>query len=87
MLWEAHAARSSYEAAHIDLQQLHFHAGWFKYICAHSLVSELSCCALVVTFCVPTELCLDTWFPNVVLGGFVQFDHYDVLIGFQKRSR
>lgn len=71
---------------HIEPQRLHFHAGWFQDTFPHVSIPEIAILHIDCDFYDPTKLCLDTWFPKVVSGGFVQFDDYDAFIGCRKAA-
>jgi O-methyltransferase len=65
----------------IDPARLHFHVGWFHETFPAVDIGEIALLHIDCDFFAPTKLCLDTWYPKLVSGGFVQLDDYDEFIG------
>jgi O-methyltransferase len=65
----------------IESARLHFHVGWFQDTFPEAEISEIALLHIDCDFFEPTKLCLDTWYPKVVSGGFIQFDDYEEFIG------
>jgi O-methyltransferase len=65
----------------VDPARLHFHVGWFHETFPTADIGDIALLHIDCDFFAPTKLCLDSWYPHVVSGGFVQFDDYDEFIG------
>lgn len=65
----------------VDQHRLHFHKGWFNETFPHIDIGQIALLHIDCDFYDPTKLCLDTWYPKIAPGGFVQFDDYDAFVG------
>ena len=62
----------------IDPARLHVHRGWFHetFPDAVRAVDRVALMHIDCDFYEPTRLCLETWYPKLSPGGFVQIDDY-----------
>jgi len=58
-----------------------FHRGWFADTFPTAQIDKISLLHIDADFYDSVKLSLDTWFPKLSIGGFVQFDDYHVFIG------
>jgi O-methyltransferase len=72
------------ESLNIDASRLHFHIGWFHETFPKAVVASIALLHIDCGFYEPTKLCLQTWYPKVSPGGFLQFDDYDSFIGCRR---
>lgn len=68
----------------IDQSRIHFHIGWFHETFPNVNIPKIALLHIDCDFYEPTKLCLETWYPKVITGGFVQFDDYDAFQGCRK---
>ncbi len=73
--------RSCMKLLEINPKRLHMHAGWFHETFSQVEIPKIALLHIDCDFFEPTKLCLETWYPKLVPGGFVQFDDYDEFVG------
>ena len=66
------------ELLRIDPARLHVHRGWFHetFPDAAGAIDRVALLHVDCDFYEPTRLCLETWYPKLSPGGFVQIDDY-----------
>lgn len=73
------------KAAAVDLHRVHFHRGWFDETFPDATEPErVALLHVDCDFYEPTRLCLETWVPRIVPGGFAQFDDYAAFAGARR---
>ena len=74
------------QALHIDSSRLHVHRGWFHETFPHAVqtIDSLAMLHVDCDFYEPVLLTLETWYPKLSPGGFVQIDDYDSFSGCRK---
>jgi O-methyltransferase len=74
------------QALKIEPSRLHVHRGWFHETFPHvaGTVESLAMLHVDCDFYEPVLLTLETWFPKLSPGGFVQIDDYDSFSGCRK---
>jgi O-methyltransferase len=72
------------ESLDIDVSRLHFHIGWFHETFPKAVIASIALLHIDCGFYEATKLCLQTWYPKVSPGGFLQFDDYDSFIGCRR---
>ena len=65
----------------IDPSRVHFYIGWFEDTFPHVDVESVALLHIDCDFYAATALCLQTWYPRVTVGGFIQFDDYNSFQG------
>lgn len=75
-------------ALHIEPSRLHAHRGWF-HDTFPNVVGTIDTLAMLHVDCDffdPVKLTLETWYPKLSPGGFVQIDDYDAFSGCRKAT-
>jgi O-methyltransferase len=65
----------------VDPSRLTFHKGWFDQTFAIANVQQIALLHIDADFYESVRLCLDTWYPRLSPGGYIQFDDYGIFIG------
>lgn len=68
----------------IDPHRLVYHEGWFADTFPHAPIDRIALLNIDADFHEPVRLCLDTWYPKIVPGGFVHIDDYGAFAGCRK---
>ncbi len=70
----------------IQAARVHYHVGWFEdtFPAARRPVGEVALLHVDPDFYEGVRLCLETWYPQVARGGFVQFDDYGAFLGCRR---
>jgi O-methyltransferase len=76
-----HRVMKCMEKLKIDQQRLNFHVGWFHETFPKTEVPTVALLHIDCDYYEPTKLCLDTWYPRLAPGGFIQFDDYEAFVG------
>jgi len=61
-----------------------FHRGWFDQTFPTATIEKIALLHIDADFYGSVRLTLETWFPRVVSGGFIQFDDYSEFIGCKR---
>jgi O-methyltransferase len=86
-IWEGHVVGSPNRVrrcmAHlkIDPSRLHFHVGWFHETFPKAEIPTVALLHVDCDFYEPTRICIETWYPKLASGGFIQFDDYEAFVG------
>lgn len=72
----------------VDEARVHYHVGWFAetFPDAARQIGSVCLVHLDADFYEPTKLALDTWFPRLVHGGYLQLDDYSVFEGCRRAT-
>jgi O-methyltransferase len=70
----------------IERDRIVLHPGWFHdtFPGAAPAVGRIAVLHIDPDFYDPVRLCLDTWYPRVAAGGFIQFDDYAAFAGCRR---
>lgn len=58
-----------------------FHRGWFADTFPNARIEKISLLHIDADYYDSVKISLDTWFPRLSKGGFVQFDDYSIFVG------
>jgi O-methyltransferase len=64
--------------------RLHFHKGWFAETFPKASIEKIALLHVDGDFYESVKLSLETWFPKISPGGFIQIDDYETFIGCTK---
>jgi len=72
----------------VDEARVEYHIGWFSDTFTHAAPQIGSACLvhLDADFYEPTRLALETWFPRLVRGGYLQLDDYSEFEGCRRAT-
>ena len=73
--------RSVMNLLKIPGERLHFHQGWFQDTFPVTSIERIALLHIDADFYDSVRLSLETWFPKISPGGYVQFDDYEAFIG------
>ena len=65
----------------ISSSRLHFHEGWFQDTFPVASIDRIALLHVDADFYESVRLSLETWFPKISAGGYVQFDDYGAFVG------
>jgi O-methyltransferase len=65
---------------------VHYHTGWFHETFPKVELGEIALLHVDCDFYDPVKLTLETWYPKVIFGGFVQLDDYGSFEGCRKAT-
>jgi O-methyltransferase len=76
--------RSVMRKLNINPTRLFFHKGWFDQTFPQAHIDSIALLHVDADFYEPVRLCIDTWYPKLSPGGYVQFDDYLAFIGCRR---
>jgi O-methyltransferase len=65
----------------VDLNRVVFHKGWFDQTFPKAKIDRVGLLHIDADFYESVRLCLETWYPRLSPGGYVQFDDYGAFVG------
>ena len=60
------------------------HKGWFSDTFPHAGIDTVALAHIDADFYEPVRLSIETWYPKLSVGGFMQFDDYTAFIGCKR---
>ena len=69
-------------------KRIHYHIGWFvdTFLPAVQKIEQVCLVHLDADFYEPTKLALETWYPRLVVGGYLQLDDYSAYEGCRQAT-
>lgn len=68
----------------VAVGRIHFHQGWFDQTFATANIDKIALLHIDADFYESVRLSLETWFPKLSVGGFVQIDDYSAFAGCRR---
>jgi O-methyltransferase len=68
----------------IDERRLAFHKGWFEETFPRASIEQIALLHIDADFYESVKLCLTTWYPKMMSGGYIQIDDYAAFVGCRR---
>jgi O-methyltransferase len=68
----------------IEQRRLHFHRGWFDQTFPKASINQIALLHADGDFYASVKLTVETWFPKIAPGGYLQIDDYAAFVGCRR---